>query len=165
MSVRDNWLFSQSLAQVISNYLFQNWNMLSFYHLPSPGSVDWVRILHWPQNAIICHLFFFLQWFMYVLVIPYSFLCGSVFCYETMCSFAVMTLCIQSIVFVKAVVSQPWKCAIPTVRSERLLYQPVGSEELSPYPEVSLMLHNRRRSERVQTQAPVLSVQNWVDYS
>lgn len=70
------------------------------------------------------------------------------------------------LLFDRAVVSQLWQIAVPTVRSQRVLYQSLGSEELSlPWGFLSEMFHNCSRSEHVQTQAAVRFVENWLDYS
>lgn len=103
-------------------------------------------------------------------VIHVSFLRGSILCYNTMCSFAVMTLSFQSIfslLVVRAVVPQLWQIAVPTARSRCILYQSLGSEELSlPSGFLSEMFHNRSRSKHVQTQAAVRVVEtSWIIHS
>lgn len=67
---------------------------------------------------------------------------------------------------VRVVVSLLWQTAVPTVRSQRVLYQYLRSEELSlPRGFFSEMFHNCSRSEHVQTQAAIPIVENWLDYS
>lgn len=63
--------------------------------------------------------------------------------------------------FDRAVVSQLRQITVPTVRSQRVLYQSLGSEELSlPRGFLSEMFHNCGRGEHVQTQAAVRFVEN-----
>lgn len=64
------------------------------------------------------------------------------------------------------VVSQLWQIAVPTAGSRHVLYQSVGSEEHSlPRGFLCEMFHNRSRNKHVQTQAAVLFMANWLDYS
>lgn len=57
----------------------------------------------------------------------------------TVCSFPTVTSFLQLIFFTlidRAVVSQLWQIAVPTARSQRVLYLCLGSDALSLYPEV-----------------------------
>lgn len=68
--------------------------------------------------------------------------------------------------FDRADVSQLWQIVVPTVRSRHVLYQALGSEELSlPSGFLSEMFRNSGRSQHVQTEAVIRFVQNWLDYS
>lgn len=59
--------------------------------------------------------------------------------YCTVCSFPTVTSFLQLIFFTligRAVVSQLWQIAVPTARSQQVLYLCLGSDTLSLYPEV-----------------------------
>lgn len=89
--------------------------------------------------------------------------------YCTVCSFPTVTSFLQLIFFTligRAVVSQLWQIAVPTARSQQVLYLCLGSDTLSvPWGFLMKLLHNHSLCKHVQTQAEVLFLENVLDLS